>query len=323
MPSYTQFSSGREDLWSSFAKRLEAARVSPRTLSFADLETIAVDYRRILQDHALAKAKFPGSAAARRTETLTISATHLLFADHDRKRFSLARFFGTLFPISMRAHAPYMGFCLALFACSIVMSYSLSTIQPAIGARILGQETIANLEKGELWTESIARVVPSSVSSSFIATNNMSVAITAWAGGALAGIGSIYVVITNGFLLGAIFGTTSRFGMTSDLLEFISAHGPLELTLILVSAGHGLAMGHALLAPHDHAREAAVRSAARLSMIGLVGSLPWFLLLGLVEGFISPAATIGVDVKLALGAAILSCFLLVAFRPVNKEEQRT
>jgi len=213
-----------------------------------------------------------------------------------------------------------MGLCVALFVAAIIMSYSLSTVQPAIGARILGPETIAKLERGELWTESIARVVPSSVSSSFIATNNMSVAITAWAGGIVFGIGSIYVVLTNGFLLGAIFGTTTRFGMTSDLLEFISAHGPLELTLILVSAGHGLAVGHALLAPHDRSREAAVREAGRLSMLGLVGILPWFVFLGFVEGFISPSPVIGVDVKLALGAAILCCFLLVAFRPVRKED---
>ena len=222
----------------------------------------------------------------------------------------------------MRAHLPYFGFSLALFVCSIVMAYSLATFQPAIGVAILGQPTLEKLERGELWTESIGRVVPSSVSSSAIATNNMSVAIAAWCGGVVGGLGAIYIVITNGFLLGAIFATTARFHMSSALLEFVSAHGPLELTLILVSAGQGLAMGHAFLAPHDRSREAALRDAARLSTIGLAGILPWFVLLGFVEGFISPAPTIGVNVKLALGAAILCCFLLVALRPINKEGSR-
>lgn len=319
MPEYIPFTRRREAFWTSFGKRLEAARGRGARLSFADLESLAVDYRRILQDHAVVQANFGNTAASRRVQALAIDATHFLFAGSAKDRVSVARFFGILFPAAMRAHANYMLFCLALFASAIVASYSLATVQPAIGSQILGPKVIENLGRGELWTESITRVVPSSVSSSWIATNNMSVAITAWAGGAIAGVGAIHVVITNGLLLGAIFGTTTTFGMTSALLEFISAHGPLELTLILVSAGHGLAMGHALLAPHDQPREKAVREAGRHSIVGLVGILPWFLFLGFVEGFISPATSIGVDVKLTLGAAILSCFVLIAFRPVSKE----
>jgi uncharacterized membrane protein SpoIIM required for sporulation len=86
--------------------------------------------------------------------------------------------------------------------------------------------------------------------------------------------------------------------------------------LILVSAGHGLAMGHALLAPHDRSRQAAVGAAARRAMTGLVGILPWFLVLGVVEGFVSPSEAIGPEVKVALGGALLASFLLIAFRPL-------
>jgi uncharacterized membrane protein SpoIIM required for sporulation len=313
---YIHFAKSREAFWSSFAERLGHARARPGSLTFDSLEALAVDYRRILQDHALARARFPGSALGRRLEALAVDATHLLFAEDPKERFSLRRFFGHLFPTAMRAHAPHIGLCAILFFCSIAMAFSASTIQPSIGTQILGPEAIANLERGELWTESLSRVVPASVSSSAIATNNMSVAITAWVGGVLFGLGSIFVVLNNGFLLGAVFATTTRFGMSGDLFEFIGAHGPLELTLILVSAGHGLAMGHALLAPHDRSRQAAVGAAARRAMTGLVGILPWFLVLGVVEGFVSPSEAIGPEVKVALGGALLASFLLVAFRPL-------
>jgi uncharacterized membrane protein SpoIIM required for sporulation len=287
-------------------------------LTFDSLEALAVDYRRVLQDHALVRARFPSSALGRRLEALAVEATHILFAEDPKERFSLKRFFTQLFPAAMRAHASHMALCAVLFVCAIVMAYSATTIQPAIGTRILGPEAIANLERGELWTQSISRVVPASVSSSAIATNNMSVAITARVGGALFGVGSLFVVLNNGFLLGAVFATTARFGMSGELFEFIGAHGPLELTLILVSAGHGLAMGHALLAPHDRSRQAAVGAAARRAMAGLVGILPWFLVLGAVEGFISPSQAISPDLKLALGGVLLGSFLLVAFRPLPK-----
>lgn len=318
--SYLEFTAAREPFWISFAERLRRARSEPRSLTFETLESLAVDYRRVLQDHALARARFPASALARRLEGLAVEATHVLFAEDPHERFSVRRFFRVLFPEAMHAHARHMVLCGILFVCSIVLAFSASTIQPAIGTRILGPETIANLERGELWTESLTRVVPASVSSSAIATNNMSVAVTTWVGGALFGLGSIFVVLNNGFLLGAVFGITARFGMSGDLLEFVAAHGPLELTLILVSSGHGLAMGHALLAPHDRSRQVAIREAARKAMVGLVGILPWFLLLGVVEGFVSPATAISLEVKIALGAALLTSFLLVAFRPIQKEE---
>jgi len=317
---YIHFATSREAFWSSFAERLQSARTSPGSLTFESLEALAVDYRRILQDHALARARFPSSALGRRLEALAVDATHILFAGDPKERFSLKRFFGEQFPAAMRAHAPHMALCATLFVCAIVMAFSATTIQPAIGAQILGPEAIANLERGKLWTESLSRVVPASVSSSAIATNNMSVAITAWVGGALFGIGSIFVVLNNGFLLGAVFATTARFGISGKLFEFIGAHGPLELTLILVSAGHGLAMGHALLAPHDQSRQVAVFAAARRAMSGLVGILPWFLVLGVVEGFVSPSETVSLEVKLALGAALLASFLLVAFRPLGRRD---
>jgi uncharacterized membrane protein SpoIIM required for sporulation len=317
---YSQFTKSREAFWASFAGRLQNASGRPGSVTFESLETLAVDYRRVLQDHALVRARFPASALGRRLETLAVDATHLFFAEDSKEHLSLRRFFGQIFPESMKAHTPHMVLCGILFVCAMVMAFSAATVQPAIGAQILGPTAIANLERGELWTESISRVVPSSVSSSAIATNNMSVAITAWAGGALFGIGSIFVVLNNGFLLGAVFGTTARFGMSHELFAFIGAHGPLELTLIMVSAGHGLAIGHALIAPHDRSRQLAVAEAARRAMAGLVGILPWFLILGVVEGFVSPSEAIGPEVKLALGAVLLAAFLLVSFRPISPKE---
>jgi uncharacterized membrane protein SpoIIM required for sporulation len=107
--------------------------------------------------------------------------------------------------------------------------------------------------------------------------------------------------------------------MAAELLEFVSAHGPLEISLILVAAGAGLAVGRALVAAGDRPRTLAVRDAGRDALAVLLGCIPWFVVLALVEVFISPSPELPAFVKVTLGLALESLFLFIAFRPASPE----
>lgn len=152
--------------------------------------------------------------------------------------------------------------------------------------------------------------------SAAIARNNMKVAMTAWAGGLLAGIGSLYIVFFNGLMLGVIVATTVHYAMQGALFEFISAHGPLELTLILVAGAAGLHMGRAMISDGDRPRGQRLAEAAKTSLLVLLGCLPFFLTLGFIEGFLSPAASLPLSLKLSVGIALELAFIAVALRPV-------
>jgi len=188
---------------------------------------------------------------------------------------------------------------------------------------ILGPESIRGLEEGRLWTETLVTTVPPSVSSSGIATNNITVALTAWAGGVLAGALPLYIVLFNGLLLGALVGVTLHYSMAGALLEFIAAHGPLELTLILVSAAAGLSIGRALVAAGDRPRVLAVREASRDALAVLLGCVPWFVVLALVEVLVSPEPDLPLFFKIIVGLALESLFLAMGCRPVRAETNET
>ncbi len=200
-----------------------------------------------------------------------------------------------------------------------LLGLSLAVASPSVGVALLGPEAVAGLRDGQLWTQSLAHAVPPAVSSSGIATNNMAVALAGWAGGALAGLGAIYVVVMNGFLLGATLAATMHFSLAGQLLEFVSAHGPLEITLILTTAAAGLGLGRGLLAADDRPRRVAAAEAGRRALYVLVGCLPWFVVLGVVEGFISPSPSVPASLKIALGGSLEALFLLVAWRPTLAE----
>ncbi len=210
---YGRFVEHGTPLWDRFERGLEAAHAEPARVRHADLEELALRYRQVLHDHALASVRFPGTGLARRLERLALQGTHFLQWDPEDRMPGLLRFFRESFPSAFRRHLTHIALAAALFFTSALFGLTLALAQPGLGLVLLGPRAVADLREGHLWTEALVSVVPASVSSSGIATNNMSVAITAWAGGALAGAGTLYIVLMNGFMLGALVGATAPYAM--------------------------------------------------------------------------------------------------------------
>lgn len=318
---YARFVAQRGPLWDEFDARLERARADAQQLDYGDLETLGLQYRQILHDHALAASRFPRTGTAARLRRLALEGTHWLQRDPADRGPSLGRFWRESFPRAFRRHLPLLGITTTLFVTAGIFGFSVALLQPGSALALLGPQAVDGLREGRLWTESLTTTVPPSFSSSAIATNNMSVAITGFAGGAAAGLGSLYVALFNGFLLGATFGATTRYAMGGELLEFVSAHGPLELTLILVTSAAGLGMARALVAAEDRPRRDALRDAARDGLLVLLGCLPWFVLLGVVESFVSPSPDLDARSKVLLGVTLEGLFGLVAWGPWGKERR--
>jgi uncharacterized membrane protein SpoIIM required for sporulation len=304
---YARFVALRRPLWDAFEADVTAAR-RDRDLSYAAIEDLALRYRQVLHDHAWARARFAGTGAAQRLRRLAVLGGTVLQRE-EADRFSIVRFFFRRFPAAVHASLPWIGVAVALFLISGLLGVLLAVHEPGIAVALLGPDKVDGLRDGHLWTESLTTTVPPALSSSFIATNNMSVAMTAWAGGALFGLGALWVALFNGFLLGAVFGVTARYSMEGELGTFVVAHGPLELTLILICAGAGLGIGVALLRADDLPRAVTVPRAAREALVVLIGCLPWFILLAIVESLLSPRPELPLPWKVLLGLALEVCFL--------------
>ncbi len=322
---YARFVRLRRPVWEAFEAQLASisgsrgSRGSLRRAGYGTLEDMALRYRQVLHDHALAAARFPGTAAARRLQSLALAGTRRLTGEGRQRPAGLRTFFNRTFPRAFQRQLRLLGVAVALFLLAAVWGLTMAALRPEIGFAFLGPEAIRGLEEGRLWTSSLVTSVPPAISSSGIATNNLTVALTAWSGGVLAGLVPLYVVLLNGLMLGAILGVTLHYSMAGELLQFISAHGMLELTLILVSAAAGLSLGRALVAAGDRPRALAMREAGRDSLAVLLGCLPWFVVLALVEVFVSPSPEVPAGVKLILGLALEGAFLALGLRPYQQE----
>ncbi len=318
---YLRFVELRQGICEELEKGLAKARNRPRSLSYEELEGLAFRYRQVLHDHALALARFPGTAIARRLERLVLDGTHWLQRDTGDHLPTLGRFIQHSFPRAMRRLLPLIALSVGLFLVAALFGLTVTLVEPALGSAFLPPQALEGLRRGEMWTESIFAVVPGATISTAIATNNLSVAITGWAGGALAGLGGFYVILLNGLMLGSVIAVTARYSMAAPLFEFIAAHGPLELTLILVTAAAGLGVGRAMVVAGDRPRSELLRESGREALTVLLGCLPWILLLGFVEGYISPSPLVSVQAKVSLGLLLETLFILVAWRPLRTEDR--
>src|SRR6185437_10208306 len=139
-----------------------------------------------------------------------------------------------------------------------------------------------------------------------IFTNNIQVSFLAFSGGVLCGLGTVFVLVSNGLSLGAVLGAAQFYGVAPLLWSFISPHGYLELTCIIIAGAAGLMLGDALLWPGLLLRREALARAARRAIELVLGAAPVLVVAGLIEGFISPS-DLPVPVKLLIGPLTGMC----------------
>ena len=122
-------------------------------------------------------------------------------------------------------------------------------------------------------------VVPSSVLSVGILANNIAVSLLAFCLGVFFGLGTFYIIATNGLMLGGIFAFTHQHGMAGELLKFVIAHGFVELSVICLAGAAGVMLGESLIRPtHATRRESFQHAAGKTSRLLVLCAL---LLVGL------------------------------------------
>jgi uncharacterized membrane protein SpoIIM required for sporulation len=144
-----------------------------------------------------------------------------------------------------------------------------------------------------------------------IVTNNVQVAIAAFAFGVTAGLLTVYLLVSNGISLGAVVGLYGSKGIASLLLAFVAPHGVLELTAICISGGAGFLLAAALLIPGERTRRRALIENGRRAIKLVAGAALLLLIAGTLEGMVSPIPWWPLEWKLGMSA--LTAILLYAY----------
>ena len=146
----------------------------------------------------------------------------------------------------------------------------------------------------------------------FYIWHNVKIGIQTFATGLAFGLGSIFYLLFNGLIIGAIAGYLTSAGLGGTFWPFVAGHSSMELTAIVLSGAAGLKLGSALVAPGNRTRKAALVEAARPAIRIMYGAALMFMLAAFIEGFWSPLKTFAPSIKYATGlllwVAVISYF---------------
>jgi uncharacterized membrane protein SpoIIM required for sporulation len=251
--------------------------------------THAIDlYRTLGRDLSIARRLMP---ASRVTRALEASYTRLHTIIHRKPHNWQARLlslFRDEIPEVVDELRPTILWVSLLFALSIAAGWLLVATYPELVGLFVSEQMINGVERGQLWTDGMLNVTPSSVLSVGILANNIAVTLFAFVLGVFFGLGTFYIVTLNGLMLGAMMAFTHQHGLAGELLKFVTAHGVVELSVICIGAAAGVMLGEALIRPRcPTRREAFQQATAKLSKLLVLCAL---LLVGcgFIEGYLSP-----------------------------------
>lgn len=299
-----QFYQSRQTQWNELQQLLQRGQTSPRQLSPAEVRRLSQLYRQATSDLALAQREFPNHRITLFLNQLVARGHATLYRAEPLALRRLARFAAYGYPRAVRASWRYILAAALLLALPALIAGLTTYLQPDTArwlAPVEVQGRIADIERQDLWTDIPIDERP--YASSFIMQNNIQVAFLAFAGGVLAGVPTVLILLFNGLMLGAISGLTAHHGVGMELWTFVIGHGVIELTVIAIAGGAGLLLGWSVLRPGLLGRRDALAIAARKALRLVIGCVPLLIIAGTIEGFVSPAESLPAWVKWGVGLA--------------------
>ncbi len=313
--SVDRFVEDRRPRWARLAQLVEKANDRASRLEASEILELGELYRAATSDLALAQRDHPRDAVAERLNDLVAAAHALVYSEAPTSGGRLRRFVLHDVPETVRANAPFTLVALATLFLPAIVSYVAGIVSPDVAASALSEQTKQELAQRRPGMEIPLDLRP--IAGPLIVVNNVRVAVVAFAGGLTAGVLTVVALLLNGAELGAAFAVLHGTEGEPALLTFVLAHGFLEISAIVLSAGAGLRVGWAMLHPGDLSRADALRAAGVQAVRIVVLTVVVLGVAGAIEAFVSPSLLPvwgKLAVGLATGSALWAYVLLVGRR---------
>lgn len=296
--------------WAGFAAKLaDAQRTGLKGLGEDGVRAFVAEYRDLAADLARLRTASKGSEVDEvfYLNRLVAGAHNLLYRRRTISAGDIVRFMFVDVPREIRASALPILLAAALMFGPAVIAGTAVMRDPSVAEAFLppamldrAEDGVRREKNGEGYIEDPQLFRP--VMATSIITNNVQVAIAAFAFGVTAGVLTVYLLVSNGISFGAVFGLYGSKGIASLLLAFVAPHGVLELSAICISGGAGFLLAAALLVPGDRTRKRALAENGRRAIKLVSGAALMLLVAGTLEGMVSPIPYWPIEWKLVVSA---------------------
>ena len=263
-------------------------------------------YRKVCGDLARARTYRASPELIDRLNRL-VGRVHLRV--YAAERLPISRMGGFILrglPRTIRKEWPFVLISALLLLLPAIVAYLATVANPHLGHAFAPVGYIEQMEQafGESFGKEDRGSGMGAVATSFYISNNIQVSFFAFALGIFWGIGSAFILVFNGAMLGGVAAVSAQFGIGHNFWSFVSSHGGIELGAIVLSGAAGLRIGYALINPGRFKRQEALVRAGQTAGMIMFGVILMLIVAAFLEGFVSPS-TLPNLVKNGIGIVML------------------
>ncbi|AZE85534.1 Putative transmembrane protein [Pseudomonas orientalis] len=313
------FESRHQQQWQTFAEQLNQLERGKAT----EVADFPYHYRRLCQHLALAQERGYSSYLVDRLQQLALRGHQQLYRHRSQTTANVLAFILADFPRLVREQWRFVLIASLLFFGSLLGIAVLVYLFPDLIYSIVSPQQVAEMHS--MYDPAASRLGRAAERASsedwmmfgYYVMHNIGIAFQTFAAGLLFGLGSVFFLVFNGLIIGAVSGHLSEIGYGQTFWSFVIGHGAFELSAIALAGAAGLQLGWSLIAPGRLARSESLRLAARKSVQMLCGVMVFLLIAAFIEAYWSSTTTIAPWIKYLVGSALwllMAAYLIFAGR---------
>ncbi|WP_289040858.1 stage II sporulation protein M [uncultured Zobellia sp.] len=271
-----------KDKWATFENALtNKTALTPDKLSDLYIE---------ITDHlSYAKTFYAGSNTEFYLNTLASQAHQKIYKTKREPKNRIVEFWKTEFPTMFYHHQRELLIAFLVFVFfSLVGAFSAAN-EGTFVRSILGDGyvnmTMENIDKGD--PMAVYKKMGEFNMFLGITINNIRVALMAFAYGILLGIGTLFVMMQNGIMLGSFQYFFYEKGLLWESARTIWIHGTIEISVIIIAGCAGLVLANGILFPGTYTRLESFKRGVQNGLKIMLSTVPFFIIAGFLEGFIT------------------------------------
>ncbi|MBL1430334.1 MAG: stage II sporulation protein M [Robiginitomaculum sp.] len=323
-----QFRREREKDWKLLQELIERVEKNgAKSLDDDELIALPVLYRTTLSSLSMARAISLDLDLVQYLESLTTRAYFFVYGTRSSFMQRISGFFADDWPRAVqKLGAETLVSFLAVFL-SAVCAYVLVINDPNWFSAFMtadlsdGRNPEASVEflRDGLYSGSLRDGLSSFAT--FLFTHNSRVAILAFALGFAFGLPTLFLLVTNGFMLGAFIAVYVPKGLGFEMGGWLFIHGSTELFAIILAGAAGFHIGWKITFPEDLSRLQSATEAGRTAATVVIGVVIMLFIAGLIEGFGRQLIKIDL-IRYIIAILMLAMWLAYFYLPRKPEHQK-
>ena len=256
---------------------------------FKNPDTLSSLYIQLMNDLAYAQTYYPKSKTISYLNQLASAAFQRIYRTKREKTNRFISFWKTEVPLIVYQFRRYVLYAFLIFGIFVTIGAVSAAHDDSFVRLILGDgyvnTTLENIEKGD----PVAIYKSGGNFGMFIGItlNNLYVGIKSFLFGVFGGIGTGYILMVNGIMLGSFQYFFHEQGVLWESVRGIWIHGAMEIFAIVIEGAAGLLLGASILFPRTFSRMASFKMGLKNGIKILISTFPFTFAAGFLEGFVT------------------------------------